>query len=450
MSLNDPQGTGIDMTSQNPNGRVVHEIVDEDGAYFSRIAAGGPYVFFAGPAVDHTGSLAAEARVKPPYHNSASANVRAQSRYIWQRYKDALTVLGSSVNDVVQVEQYIQHKIHADGYLMTSRGPGFMERGRPGSALIATGDFAPEGCVVNPTGIAVIPTDKIAKEIIPVGDQDPGKRPEFGGAYAQEPVYNELVTAGQYVFTVGDTVIEYGVGIHDDAKVASWIWWGNEARTEAQYIWRMLRQRLEKAGTLLENVVHVTVFLIDTADQFEFDLVWQETFPVDPPTRTIVPVRGLGLPRHQGPTTHAEGAMKMEAMCQSVRPGFGVKREVISTGITPLMHESEAIRARPLLWTSGIIAADADGLKTGSAAASQLGYIFNRLDKIWQAGGTSLQNLLRLRAYVTDVRDTGAVYAALKRAVPSNPPCVAISGVPGPLQFPEATVVVDAVAYVPD
>jgi enamine deaminase RidA (YjgF/YER057c/UK114 family) len=256
-------------------GRVVKDVVDANGVYFSRAAAGGPYVFLASPAVDHTGSLAGEAHVKPPYHNSASAIVRAQSRYIWQRYKEALTALGSSVNDVVQVEQYIQRKAHADGYLVTSRGPGFMERGRPGSALIATGDFEPEGCVVNPTGIAIIPTDKITKQIVPVGDQDPGKRPEFGTAYAQEPIYNELVTAGQYVFTVGDTVIQYGMGIHGEAKVADWIWWGNEVRNEAQYIWKALRQRLEKAGTSLENVVHVTVFLIDIADQFEFDLVWQ-------------------------------------------------------------------------------------------------------------------------------------------------------------------------------
>ena len=102
---------------KSATGRVVKEVVDANGVYFSRAAAGGPYVFLAVPAVDHSGSLAAEARVKPPYHNSASANVRAQSRYIWQRYKEALTALGSSVNDVVQVEQYIQRKAHADGYL---------------------------------------------------------------------------------------------------------------------------------------------------------------------------------------------------------------------------------------------------------------------------------------------------------------------------------------------
>jgi enamine deaminase RidA (YjgF/YER057c/UK114 family) len=141
--------------------------------------------------------------------------------------------------------------------------------------------------------------------------------------------------------------------------------------------------------------------------------------------------------------------MKMESMCQSIRPGFGVEKEVISTGTATLSHESEAIRAFPLLWISGQLAGDPGGLLTAPDTPSQLRYIFNRLADICEAGGTSLQNLLRVRAYVTEVEDTFAVYAALKEAVPSNPPCVAIAGVPGPLQVPGCTVIVDAVAYVP-
>jgi enamine deaminase RidA (YjgF/YER057c/UK114 family) len=434
--------------------RVVSSVVSGNGVYLSRLAAGGPFVFMASPAVDPSGVLANEASVPPPYHTSPSAHVRAQARYIWQAYRDGLAELGSSVSDVVQVEQYIQHKAHADGYLETSRGPGFMERGRPGSALICTGDFLPEGCVVNPTGIAVIPGGGVKKEILAgPGVQDPGKRAEFGEAYAHEPVYNEIVTAGPYVFTVGDWSGDYraGVGgIVPEARAESWIWWGNEVRGETLFIMKMLKARLENAGTSLDNVVHATTFLIDPEDQFEFDLVWKKSFPKDPPARTVIPVRGLGAPRAEGARTHAEGAMKMESMCQAIRPGFGVIKEVVSTGVPTLSHESEAIRARPLLWISGQLAGDAGGLLTAPDTPSQLAFIFRRLGEICEAGGTSLDNLLRVRAFVTDVHDTYAVYAALQAAVPSDPPCVAISGVPGQLQIPGCTVVVDAVAYVPD
>ncbi len=434
------------------NKRVVSDPIEGDGVYGSRLAAGGPYVFLASPAVDDSGRMAEPAKVKPPYHLSPSAQVRSQTRYIFERYSEALGQVGSSVTDIVQVEQYIQHKAHADGYLEISRGPGCIERGRPGSALICTGDLSPEGCVVNPTAIAVIPDDSIAKEILKPGAQDPGKRPEFGRAYAEEPVYNEVVTAGPYVFTVGDWSSDYVTGIHPDVKVPDWIWWGNEIRNEANFIWDILKQRLEASGTSLANVVHCTTFMIDLADQYEFDLVWQEYFPNDPPARTVIPVRGLGAPRVESPDLrgHVDGAMKMESMCQSIRPGFGVEKEVISTGATPLSHESEAIKARPLLWISGQLAGDADGLKTAPDTPSQLAYIFRRLDEICRAGGTDLANLLRLRAYVTDVRDSYAVYAALKAAVPADPPCVCITGVPGPLQVPGCSVIVDAIAYAPD
>lgn len=438
------------MATVGTAGRVVRDVVDGDGVYFARVAAGGSYVFLASPAVDRGGRLADEARVPPPYHLSASAQVRAQTRYVFERYTEDLTALGSSVNDVVQVEQYIQRKAHADGYLETSRGPGFMERGRPGSALICTGDFVPEGCVVNPTGIAVIPGEGVSKEILSPGTQDPGKRPEFGAAYAEEPVYNELVTAGPYVFTVGDWSSDYETGIHPDVKVADWIWWGNEARNEASFILQTLETRLRAAGTSLENAVHCTVYLIDLADQFEVDLVWRQRFPSDPPARTVIPVRGLGAPRWEGARTHAEGAMKMESMFQSVRPGFAVEKQVVSTGAEPLGYESEAVKAGPLLWISGQLAGGRDGLHTAPDAPSQLSYVFRRLDEICEAGGTMLANLLRVRAYVTDVRDVYAVYAALREAVPEDPPCVAVTGVPGPLQVPGCSVVVDAVAYVPE
>ncbi|MCY4085642.1 MAG: hypothetical protein OXG37_01830 [Actinomycetia bacterium] len=64
-------------------------------------------MFLASPAVDESGRLSNEARVNPPYHLSPSAQARAQTRYIFDRYKEGLQELGSSVNDIVQVEQWI-------------------------------------------------------------------------------------------------------------------------------------------------------------------------------------------------------------------------------------------------------------------------------------------------------------------------------------------------------
>lgn len=431
--------------------RIVRGLIDGNGLYYSRIAAGGPWIFLASTAADNKGLLAEEARVKPPYHLSPSAQVRYQTEYILNRYKEGLAELNSSFDDIVQVEQYIQMKAHADGYLEVSRGPGFLDHDRPSSALVSTGEFLPEGCVVNPTGIAVIPDPDrgIKKECAFSGQPYPGLPLSFGSHYEKEAPYGEITMAGPYVLcSIGAADIK--VGLRPEVKVPYYVWWGNEIRNEARFAGEALAKKLGAVGSTLDNVVHCTVSLIEIEDLYELDLVWRRLFPTNPPARTVTPARGHFLPRIEGAKTHAEGAMKMELQFRSIRPGFGAKKEVVSTGVAPLSYESEAIKAGFLLWITGQLAGGTDGLRTEKNAHSQIEYIFGRLDEICRAGGTSLDNLLRLRAYVLDLGDSRSVYAALKRAVPTEPPCVCITSVPGPLQVPGASVIIDAVAYIPE
>ncbi len=431
--------------------RVVEDVVDGGGLYFSRLAAAGPYVFMAGVAVDGSGRIAKEAQVAPPYHLSASAHGVEQTRYIYNRYVEGLNSLGSSINEMLQVEQFIPHKVYADPYLDTSRGAGFMERGRPTSALLATGDLAPEGCVINPTGIAVIPGEGIQKEIPPAstGYHESLAQPEFGDTYAEEGPFNEVVTAGPYVFTVGDVAINWETrDIEDGVKVEDFIWWGSEIRNEAEFLLTRLETYLSRVGVTLADVVHTTIYLLDIGDYFELDRVWKRRFPENPPARTVVPVRGLGAPRLEAPNLgHQQKAVKMEHLTQSIRPGFGATREIISTGAETLAYESEAIKAGSLLWISQLVGPARVGASVPDVR-EQLEHIFSRLDQICRAGGTSLQNLVRLRAFVTNVQDSYAVYSALKEAVPADPPSVMVTAVPAPLPFPGCSVIVDGVAHI--
>jgi enamine deaminase RidA (YjgF/YER057c/UK114 family) len=162
----------------------------------------------------------------------------------------------------------------------------------------------------------------------------------------------------------------------------------------------------------------------------------------------VIPVRGLGTPRMEGVYTQAENAMKLESMFQSVKADGSIEREVVNTGAEQLGFQSEAIKAGPLLWTSGILAGDPSGLQTGEDSPSQVKHILDHVGAICEAGGTSIENLLRIRAYVLDESDDAAVYAGLREAVPANPPCVSVTTVPGPLQVPGCNVMIDAVAYV--
>jgi enamine deaminase RidA (YjgF/YER057c/UK114 family) len=429
--------------------RVVRGVVDGGGIYFSRVAAGAGYAFFAGTAVDPTGEIHDSALVKPPYHQSPSAQVRAQTAFIFSEVKRGLEEVGSSIEDVCQVEQYIQYKSHADGYLETSRGPWFMERNRPGSALMETGDFVPDGVVVTPTGIAVIPEPEArVKEILSSGLPTPGVHPEMGDSYTSEAPYSEIVVAGPYVFnTVWAS--DYATGVHPEVKIAQWVWWGNEARNEIRFnLQKRLKPRLEHVGSELANVVHATVYLTEVEDLYEVDRAWKEAFPTNPPARTVIPVRGLGSPRWEGARTHRDGGTKTEAIFQSIRPGFGAERTIVSGSRKPIAHESAAVAAGGLLWLSGQLAGDEDGLLSNADSLSQARCIFDRLEEVCQAAGTNLSNLVRLRAFVTDIEDAYIVYQVLKERVPIDPPTVAITTVPGPLYVPDCRMIIDGVALV--
>ena len=121
----------------------------------------------------------------------------------------------------------------------------------------------------------------------------------------------------------------------------------------------------------------------------------------------------------------------------------------METGSGQLTHESEGIKVGNLLWISGQLAGNQDGLVTDPDGVSQARYAFQRIEDICEAGGTDLSQLLRVRAYVTEIEDSYHVYDVLRERVPSRPPTVSVTTVPGPLYVPGCRIIVDAVAYVP-
>jgi enamine deaminase RidA (YjgF/YER057c/UK114 family) len=249
---------------------------------------------------------------------------------------------------------------------------------------------------------------------------------------------------------VGDVAFNWETrDIEEEVKVGDHVWWGSEIRNEADFLATRLESYLGRVEATLNDVVHTTIYLLDIGDLYELDRVWKRRFPDNPPARTVVPVRGLGCPRKEAPElTHSEKGVSMEHLSQSIRPGFGVTKEVVTSGATVLQHESEAVKAGPLLWISGQMAVSESGLPVGRETVDQLDFLFGRLDEICRAGGTRLENVVRFRAFLADPNDAYLVYAALRRHVPADPPTVMVTGVPGPLQIPECTVIVDAVAYV--
>jgi enamine deaminase RidA (YjgF/YER057c/UK114 family) len=138
----------------------------------------------------------------------------------------------------------------------------------------------------------------------------------------------------------------------------------------------------------------------------------------------------------------------MELQFRSIRPGQEVERELISLpGAALPQVESDAVGVGDLLWIGGQLAADASGPTTGNDVESQLDYIFDRISHICEEGGTSISELLRIRAFVTDESTGYRFYSKLKERVPVAPPAASVVITPDPLHVEGCSVLVDAVCY---
>jgi 2-iminobutanoate/2-iminopropanoate deaminase len=95
--------------------------------------------------------------------------------------------------------------------------------------------------------------------------------------------YSQGIESGSLVFTSGQ------VGV--DPATGKLVEGGVEAETRRTL--ENLRAILAAAGSRLEDVVKVTIFLADLQEFKAFNAVYAEYFPAQPPARTTVGVAAL-------------------------------------------------------------------------------------------------------------------------------------------------------------
>lgn len=415
--------------------RTVAGTIDAGGVYSSRLASGGGWVFLSGVALDDSGRLAGDARAAAPYERSEPARAHAQTRAMMGQLRDLLPKLGSSLAGILQLEQYVGLKVHTDPYFQVALGPGFMDKDKPTGATAAIAGFFPEDAVVSITGIAMAPDEAsgFIKEY--PGDEDPAKR--------ATRKFADVTAAGPYGFTTY-FASDNKTGVHPSARLEAWTWLGSEIRSEAEYGVQLIKDKLAKVGASLADVVNYTVFLADPDDLYEFDLVFGPAFGDMPPSRTVIPSTGFANPRREKAFGHEENAQRMEAQFRFLRPGHGAEKVLVKGPGDGFGNQSAGVRAGSLLWLSSQYA---DPKDLEGPAARQVAGIFEKLATVCRNGGTDLTNLLRIRAIVTTPDDALAVFAALKKAVPKDPPVVSILVAPR-LPVQGALVTIDGVAYV--
>jgi len=87
---------------------------------------------------------------------------------------------------------------------------------------------------------------------------------------------SQAIKVGDWVFASGQLGLDAKTGKLAEGGIAA----------ETRQVCENLRAILEAAGSSLEKVVKVTIYLVDLRDLMDMNSVFSEYFPKDPPART--------------------------------------------------------------------------------------------------------------------------------------------------------------------
>jgi 2-iminobutanoate/2-iminopropanoate deaminase len=115
-------------------------------------------------------------------------------------------------------------------------------------------------------------------------------------------------------------------------------------------------------------------------------------------------------------------------------------------GLKPMGPYTPAIRMGNFLFVSGQIGADPDTGKLAEGVPAQAKQLLENLNGLVQAGGSSLDKVVKTTIFLTDIADFAAVNEVYAQYFPSEPPArstVQVVALPG-----GALVEIEAIAAV--
>jgi enamine deaminase RidA (YjgF/YER057c/UK114 family) len=244
--------------------------------------------------------------------------------------------------------------------------------------------------------------------------------PRSGGRHAH------AVKAGPFVFVAGVTATDFKSGVALAALVPPGLpHFGSSIKRQTAWTLDAIASVLEAAGSSLDLVVRAQVVLHDLADFFQFDEVWRSYFGDNPPARTVLNAQLVN-----------PGCL-VEVDVIAIARESGLRKEVITTDKAPLptVGESQAVKAGEFVFVSGLLPTDfMTGLapevridpnfpRDGIAIKKQAAYVLGNLKAILEASGSSLEKVVRVGAYHTQIaRDLLSAMEVRRQFFPANPP----------------------------
>lgn len=392
--------------------------------------------------------------------------VGAQAIAIYERYRQLLAAEGGELASLLRYHIYQRDKRF---FPVFDRVRRHYEAAPPSSTAVGVGRF-------EPADQARLCIDAIA--LRPAAARALGARTVLGGSgkHAAAAHFSHVIGTGPYLFLAGQIPVDTSqpgaplirnyedipqegrflrVGrSHEDARngpIAAQTW----------FTYDLIRKHLEGAGSALDQVLNLIVYLQDMRDFPTFHRVHERFFGASPPALTVVEVGEVG---HKGTLIEIEPT--------AILPGRGARRRVFEAPREArAAHMSAAVESAGLAFLSGIPGVAADG---GAASAVndlpaawrryartsrvrrpneitvQTAAVVAQLDERLRQMGRNLSRVVHLTVYVDDIGEFMTVAPMLEQAFGKWRPALAVIEVPQPSPLAGVRVSGTAIAWIGD
>jgi enamine deaminase RidA (YjgF/YER057c/UK114 family) len=274
--------------------------------------------------------------------------------------------------------------------------------------------------------------------------------------------YSPGVNVNNLLFMSGLLATDYKTGIPPQAKTnPNFPWFGSNVKLQAEYVLNNLGLLMEDAGSSLEDILRMDVYMLDVNDYFEFSEVLHRYFPNGGPPQNIVGVKNKDTFWGQGLLGSVGDRFEVDAIAIAPKEDF-TKRAVPTPGLSTRPDRSPlAAAAGDYLFTSGLLATD---YKTGipvtakadpnfpwmsSDVKLQTVYVLDQLKAILSSVGTSLDNVVKANVFLLDLKDYWAFKEVWDEYFPKNEPAKTVLKGSGLLGAKGDRVQVEAIAIIP-
>ena len=443
------------------------------GRWPAAIAAG-PFLFVSGqmgldgsgqPRSLHPGG--GDGRPAPasghPWVRRMEGPVEGQAVGLYERYDELLSPHGLGIGDVVRYHIFQRDKRF---FSVFDRVRRHYEKAPPASTAVGMGRFEPEDRVR-------LCVDSIVWRGTPAV---PRGRAVLAGssAHAAAAHFSHVIGAGPYLFVAGQIPVDtslpgaplirgYGdipeegrflsVGrSHEDARngpIAAQTW----------FTYDLIRKHLAGAGSSMDRIMNLVVYLQDMRDFPTFHRVHEHFFPDTAPALTVIEAGEVG---HKGTLIEIEPtAVTLASGLQVSRfPGdaaeCGAAMSAASeagglcflSGVPGVLPSGEPARRPvelPALWRRGLPARLPAGMDPTYAA--QTAAVAARLAARMKALGAALSRIAHLTVFVDDLGKFARVLPVFERAFGRHLPAIYVVEVPRPSPVDGVRVSATAIAW---